>query len=345
MLRIGKILFWALVAMLAIWQLPWCYNFLFAGKSVSTPFTLYSSVVGEFAMLERGEDKKMLYYDRAGNNYTEAEFDSILPMFYYRQLVTDSRFPQTICGREVTPRMIQTSNFNFRLSPSELNKPRTGLYQMLESMSGRVDLELPDDVFRLTDSGIEFVDIATNSVNVAKSESFTKMMSSKGFKFPAYRIAGNPTDRKEYDEGYVMLDAERKLYHVKMTKSRPYCRAIELPADMTPEYLYITEFPARTMLAFIIDTQGSFWVVNRPSYDVVRTGLPAINPNKESVLIMGNMFDWTVAVADRLTERYYALSAEDYSLLDTLSFQTPSRSAKGLKFLSSRDKFVKPRFE
>lgn len=344
MLRIIKVIFWVLVAMLALWQVPWCYNFFFTDKPVSTPFTLYSSVVGEFAMLEHS-DNKFSYTDRTGREYSEEEFDSILPMFYYRQLITDDRFPETICGIAVTPRQVQIHNFNFRLTPSDINKPHIGLYQMLETMSGRVDLLLPDDVFRMTDSGIEFIDMATNSVNEAKSEAFTNMMLSKGFVFPAYRIAGNPTDRKEYDEGYVMLDAKRNLYHVKMTKGRPYCRAIELPDGMMADHLFITEFPARTMLAFIIDSDGGFWVVNRASYDVVRTGLPAIDPNTETVLIMGNMLDWTVAVDDGKSERYYALSATDYSLLDSMSYETPSNRIKGLKFTSSKDKFVKLRFE
>ena len=234
---------------------------------------------------------------------------------------------------------------HYRLEPSELNKPHTGLYQMLETMSGRVDLVLPDDVFRLTDTGIEFIDMATNSVNEQKSKTFTDMMISKGFRFPAYRIAGNPTDRKEYDEGYVILDADRKLFHIKMTKGRPYCRAIELPEGMRAEYLYITEFTARTMLAFIIDTDGGFWVVNRPSYDVVKSGLPPIDPNEESVLIMGNMFDWTVGISDSDSDRYYALDADSFALIDTLSYPTPDKSIPGLTFTHYTDEFVRPRFK
>lgn len=344
MLRISKIIFWGLVTILVLWELPWCYNFFFASKPASTPFTLYSSVVGEFAMLEH-KDERMSYSDRAGRQYTEEEFDSILPMFYYRQLVTDGRFPETICGRAVTPREVQISNFMFRSTPSDINKPHIGLYQMLETMSGRVDLELPNDVFRMTNEGIEFINMATNAVNSTKSDAFTSLMKNKGFTFPAYRIAGNPTDRKEYDEGYVMLDANRKLFHVKMTKGRPYCRAIELPEGMVPEHLFITEFTARTMLAFIIDSAGGFWVVDKPSYDVIRTGVPSIDPTRESILIMGNMIDWTVAVANSGYEHYYALSATDYSLIDSMSFDTPGGDIPGLEFTSSKDKFVRLRFE
>ncbi len=333
-----------MVVILLVWQLPWCYNF-FAVKPTKIPFTLYSSVVGEFAMLSHGENKKMNYTDRQGREYTEAQFDSILPAFYYRQLVTDGRFPDSICGVAVTPRRIQTANFNFRISPSDLNAPKVGLYPLLESMSGRVNLQLPDDVFRITDKGLEFIDMATNTINAEKSQLFTAAMQRKGFKFPALRISGNPTDRKEYDEGYVLLDADRRLFHLKRTKDRPYVRAIELPEGLVVEHLFITEFSSRKSLCFLSDTEGGFWVVSRPSYAVVRTGLPPFNPAQESMRIYGNLFDWTVRIAGRTSECYYALNADDYTLIDTLTYQYPNRPMSGLRFTSSSDKYVRPRIQ
>ena len=343
MLKISKLFFWCLVAVVVAWQLPACYNF-FVAKSVDTPFTLYSSVAGEFAMLERDADKKLLYKDATGKSYTEEEFDAILPTFYYRQLVTDDRFPDSICGTPVTPRQIQLTNFNIRISPLDLYKPKIGVQQLLESMSGRVDLELPDDVFRITECGIEFIKMETNQVDHAKSDRFTKMMREKGFRFPARYLSGNPTDRKEYDEGYVMLDASNQLFHIKQTVGRPYVRAIALPEGLVPELLFITEFPSRKWLCFIADQQGYLWVVERDNYAVVRTEIPAVDFKTESILIIGNMFDWTVCVNRADQECYYALSAVDYKLLDTLVYPTPSNAIRGLKFTSTKDKFVRPRF-
>lgn len=343
MFKISKIFFCLLVLFVLVWQVPACYNF-FVAKSVDTPFTLYSSIAGEFATLQADEDKKMQYRDASGREYTEEQFDSILPTFYYRQLVTDGRFPDSIHGIAVTPRQVQLSNFNMRISPLDLNKPRLGIQQMLESMSGRVDLELPDDAFRITPEGMEFVKMETNAIDHEKSARFTQMMKQKGFLFPAANISGNPTDRKEYDEGYVMLDAERKLFHVKQTVGRPYVRAIALPEGMIPEHLFITEFPSRKWLCFISDTQGAFWVVERDSYAVRLTGVPRFNPEKESMLIIGNMFDWTVRINRAEEESYYALSAQDYSLVDSLVYSTPSHTLPGLSFTSTKDKFVKPRF-
>ncbi|MBQ5838927.1 MAG: DUF4857 domain-containing protein [Bacteroidaceae bacterium] len=342
MFKTSKIFFCLLLLFMMVWQLPACYNF-FVAKSVDTPFTLYSGIAGEFASLKLDEDKKMHYRDASGKEYTEEQFDSILPTFYYRQLVTDGRFPDSIHGVAVTPRQVQMSNFNMRISPLDLNKPRLGIQQMLESMSGRVDLELPDDAFRITAEGMEFVEMETNTIDPDKSARFTQMMKQKGFQFPATYLSGNPTDRKEYDEGYVMLDATKKLFHVKQTVGRPYVRAIALPEDMTPKHLFITEFPSRKWLCFLTDTDGYLWVVERDSYAVRRTEIPSFIPEEQSMLIIGNMFDWTVKANRGTEECYYAISAQDYTLIDSMAYQTPRYTIPGLSFTSTKDKFVKPR--
>ena len=48
--------------------------------------------------MEQEEGKGTVRRDAAGNIYSEAAFDSILPMFYFRQLMSDERFPDTING-------------------------------------------------------------------------------------------------------------------------------------------------------------------------------------------------------------------------------------------------------
>lgn len=182
MKRFSQILLYVTIVLLLVWQLPWCYNF-FTSKPEKTPFTLYSFVIDDFAMMGQEGDKGMVRRDLSGNTYTQAQFDSILPMFYVRQLMADERFPDTINGVPVTPRLVQMENFNFRTVPSDINAPRIGLYPLLESMSGRVDLKMPGDVFRITDTGIEFVTIASNTIDHEKSSRFTEAMKKKGFVF------------------------------------------------------------------------------------------------------------------------------------------------------------------
>ena len=119
MIRFSKMFFYVTVAVLLVWQLPWCYAFLTL-KPAKTPFTMYSSVLGDFVITQLDENKQLHRYDTKGNTYTHQQVDSLLPSLYVRQLTADERFPDTICGRAVSPKDIQLTNFTFKIKVSNL---------------------------------------------------------------------------------------------------------------------------------------------------------------------------------------------------------------------------------
>lgn len=338
-------LFLALTILLTLgWQLPWCYAFLHT-QSSKHPFTLYSYLIDDFLSMGYSEGNGVIRRDQTGNCYTQEQTDSLLPMFYVRQLMADGRFPDSIQGTPVTPREIQRSNFNFRVTASDINRPIIPLYPLLESMSGRIDLQMPDDVFRITSQGIEFVTMENNTVNTEKSKLFTETMKKKGFVFPNKYIAGNPTTQKEYDEGYLILDATGQLYHLKQTKGRPFVRFIQLPANMKLQYLFITEFSDRKTLGYLVDENHRFYILNTENYEIISTQIDNYNPETDNLTIFGNRFDWTICISTRAYEHYYALKTADYSLIKSISFPAMSPQIPGLHFTSSQDKYVKPRIQ
>lgn len=352
MIRISKILLFFCVTALLAWALPWAYGFL-GGAAPRTPFTLYSSVSGRFVWLESSENGPT-YHDATGATFTEREFDSLLPFFYYRQLVADNRFPDSVRGVAVTPRMAQSGSFMFRSSPRDLNTTGAGIYPMLESMSGRVDLETPSDVFRIDDRGITFIDCATNAVDTEKSAAFTEMMRRKGFEFPARVIAGNPTTRKEYDEGFFLTDRTGGLFHLKQTVGRPYVRAVPLPEGLEVAHIHVTEFRGRQYYALLTDTAGQLYVLTTEDYALHPVEIPPVDLRQEGLLIVGNPLDWTlrVAAADG-AEHYYAIDSRDFSRLAEWHYPAPAPSALDraarwvfpfrLEFTSTLDTAVYPR--
>ena len=59
-------------------------------------------------------------------------------------------------------------------------------------------MELPEDMFRLTDEGIEFIETDINrvkGVNKEKSERFTQAMKNEGIQFPIKNILPPPNQR------------------------------------------------------------------------------------------------------------------------------------------------------
>lgn len=327
---------------LLVWQLPWLINFV-STPSGHSPFTLYSSLADDFIYNDMGDDKKLRRFGTSGREYTEAETDSLLPFFYMRQLVADGRFPDTIMGRAVTPHEVQMSNIIERFNPRDVNTRGIELYPLLESMPKRVELAMPDDMFRITADGIEFVRMESNDVDREKSERFTKALADKGFRFPATRVSGNPSPRKSYDEGYLLLDADHRLFQLKRCANRPFVKQFDVADSIRLEHIFICEPSGRQLRGFATDSRHRLYVITA-DYRLAPTAVEHFDPTRERMLIIGNMIDWTVSVTGDDAVRYYAISASDYSLIRSFDRPLDNSRVPGLHFTSASDNYCYPRF-
>lgn len=343
MKRFSTIFFYTMVALLLLWQLPWCYNF-FVTKPYKAPFTLYSGIIGDFVMVEH-QEKGMVRKDRMGNRYTQAAFDSIMPTLYIKQLVADGRFPDSLYGVPVTPKELYQDNLTFRTSPSDISRPEIGLYPLLESQSGRVELEMPDDLFRFTSEGMEFVEIKQNKVIEEKSRRFTESLQAHGFRFPAQAVSGNPSVKKEYDEGYLVIDDAAQLFHLKMIQGEPYVHRVTLPDGLQPSYVYQTEFKNRKILGFVIGEDHQFYVLKMAGYVLAKLPIRAYNPRTDYLIILGNRFDWTVRVVSDDQDEYYAVDGETFALIKQMTLPVEHERLWGIHFTSPKDKWIYPRLD
>lgn len=349
MTKFNRSVLFILLVVLASWLLPWGYRFV-SSSPVSFPFTLYSSIVHDFVW-SANENSKTIYTDAGGHIYSEKQFDSILPTFFYRQLMADGRLPDSIEGVAVDISKLNRERFLFHHRPTDINAVKPPLYFLLEAMPGRVDLQMPEDVFRMTDR-MEFVRMESNTVEEERSSRFTKALLDKGFQFPARYVIGNPTTRKEYDEGYFMTDKNDRLFHVKRLRDRPYVRDAGIPAGVKPAYIFPTEYPGRHSYCFLTDTAGCFYVLTAKDYRLVRLPVGRFAPEKESMTIFGNAFYWTIKIAGDQGVRLYAINARDYSLADSLNQPLAGQKSDRiaaclfpfeLSFTAYGDKWVYPR--
>ena len=349
MIKYSRAFLFITVVLLLMWGLPWAWNFLF-GKPGSYPFTIYSCVAHQFVAMDRSSGS-VVYRGEDGTIYTEKQFDSILPTLYNRQLVSDGRFPSQINGVEIEPRTLQIEKFMFRHKPSDINVKKTGLYPLFEGMSGRVDLEMPGDVFRMS-GRMEFVDMEENRVNDERSQRFTQALLDKGFQFPAGIIAGDQNVRKEYDEGYLITDRDGQLFHVKRLKDRPFVRNTEI-TGIKVKYVFPTTFRNRRFYGFLSDEDQNFYVLNTKTYEPVKLPIPAYDPEKETMTIFGDPFYWTIQVVGQEGVKIYAIDPNDYSLTATTFI--PARESQAAKigkyifpielsFTTGTDQYVWPRF-
>ncbi len=339
---LSKLLIISSGVFVVLWLMPNVYNFATIEPSHST-FTLYSTTLQDFVSVSNDDKLGVIGITSSGDTLSEAQTDSALPLFYARQLQLSGTAPDSIEGVPFDFQKIQRTNFIFRTSARDLNTPLPKLYFLLESMPKRGELQMPSDVFRFTDNSMEFIDMHSNQIDVQKSEEFSSVLASKGFSFPARDLNGITSVRKEYDEGYLMVDNNGALFHIKQTVTMPYCRKIETPADIQIKKVFITEFSDRRTLGYVIDSNNQLYVVLRDGYRVVRSGISDFDPFSDNILIIGNMFDWTVRISRDDSQSIYAISNSDFSLITEQSHSVPSHGIDVLSFSSPRDSYIYPR--
>jgi len=314
----------ALAIIVIVWLLPALYE-LVAPRTDKTPFVVYSCLDSTFIKMEV-QDKQVHYIDFRGQEFSKHEADSLLPLFAFRQLVAEGRLPDSLYGVALTPKLIQQNAFHFKTSPKQLNKPAVGLYTMLESASGRVDLQLPPDVFRLTKDGLEFIDCETNTVNKAKSLSFSRELTKHGFTFPVQLIWGNGTTRKDYDNGFLLTDQNERLFQLKMVKGTPWVREIKNEELKIKNYIQVfTLEPAnRQLIGLVVDDAYQLYAV-RSNGELAHIGIDAYDPQAMQITITGDLFHWTVTEYTATDSRYYAVKSSTFEQVASAIIPDPER--------------------
>lgn len=290
--------------------LPRLYHIITA-KRVGSPFTLYSCILHDFASLDHS-GKDLQFVDSEGVHYG----DTVQPMFYYRDIMARGVMPDSIEGRKVTVSEIEKNYFMFFSDPDDVNKNLPKVYFLMESSPSRVDLDEAKHAFVSRKTHLDIIRMADNSLDKELSAAFTEALSDAGFVFPAEIVAGNPSTRKAYDEGYVMTDAHGELFHMKMVKGAPFVEHIAKPDSLTVTHAFITEYASRRTLAFITDEESRWYVVDSEKR-IIPTDV-VCNPASKDMMMTGDMFYITVKVSDMEGEDFWALRSEDFSTVATL---------------------------
>ena len=344
-----------LATLLLAWLLP-NFFYMITSKPSDHKFVYYSSVAQDFCGTVRsnhnGSDERIHKNFKTGQVYTLEEFDDILPLLFYRQLLADDRLPDSIQGKPISVSQLKRERFFWRYSPRQKNKPSIPLYPLFDP-AGRVKLELPDDVFRLKED-IEFIVPKDNRIDTLKSRQFKKVFQEEGFKFPATMVAGNPSPRKSYDEGYLVLDSSRALYHFKMQNEQIYFKHIGLPGNVHVRFISPYEPADRNFYAFLFDQNGALYILKTEKYRLEKLPVQPINIDEDKALILANPFYWTVRITTPQKETAYALDAKTLKLVDSCSFyQKQSTNDSLLEYLfpfqwkwrSANTVFLKPVFK
>jgi len=305
---------------------------LVAEKVRRAPNIQYSCVNNSF-LFYRHDGDGVRMTDGTGKEYERSEFEALLPLLHWAQLAKEGRLPKSIGGVDLGIDKIRRAQFSARLRSEELNMPSVPLYPLLEAESGRVRLEMPGDTMRLS-TGIAFLDPETRSVIEGKTALFAKAFEKAGFKFPVRVIGGNPTNKKPYDEGFYLADAQGEIFRLRQVKGAP--ELLRLAGDLAkdahanswkglkPRAFIVQESDSRSLRVLILDEEGRLHLALGPDYRPVTLPLQTYDPSRSVLTIRGDLLNRLV-VCDS-GDRIEALAFDrDFNLLATHLEPVPAR--------------------
>jgi hypothetical protein len=260
---------------------------------VRKPFIMYSCVKNDFMIQRSGEPVR--WEDTRGNKYTREQYEESLPLFYMRQLMLSGTMKDTINNIPMDVHEINMARSFFSHNPTDMVTPDPGDYPLIESESGRANLEMPKDFFRIT-WRMEFIDCKSNKILEEKSRLFSAALYKKGFEFPAVKITGLPTTRKSCDEGYLVIDSKNQLFHLKMIKGNPYIWKVEVPDGLTFKHIACVDFKDKLYYAYLFDTKGDIYILTQEDYELVKFPVGNFDAENNEMKIFGDLFNYDVVI-------------------------------------------------
>jgi hypothetical protein len=282
----------------------------------------YSPITKSFILL-KSDVRGVNYVDPQGKSYSRDEFEQLVPFMNFRQLWASGKLPDSLDGIALVPKQIGLNNITLRVLPAAINARPLQIYPLLESASGRVRLELPPDYFRISDR-MEFITSQTNSVNEEKSELFTQALLQEGFKFPSRFIYGNPSTKKPFDEGYFVIDAENKVFHIKMVKGAPFCKQTQIPATLDIVFMAINETELREFYGLAITRKSEAYLISYDNYKLIKLPLEDYDQQKDVLQVRGDLFYRTLVVNKEDGLRA-VITDRSYKVVDTYRESRPSQ--------------------
>ncbi len=290
------------------------YYWMIFEKHHAAPSVIYSSLLKDFIKFER-RDNKVFRFDNKGNNILKKKFEELAPLYYYRTLSYLGTMPEKIDTYKVNLRNLKLNSIFFQIKPNEILMPQIQLFPLIEAVPNGPKLDMPNDFFRINDK-MEFINCETNEIIPELTEKFTAALIEVGFEFPAKKIFGNPTVMKPFDEGYFILDSKSRLFHVKRVRNNPYVKRIDLPEEIVPAFIQVTEMELREFYALLISEKSDVYLISYDNYKLIKLPVKDFDYRKNRFRFQGNPLYRIITISSAtsisvfVTDRNYNLVNE-----------------------------------
>ncbi|SMP66667.1 protein of unknown function [Desulfonatronum zhilinae] len=289
----------AVLAVLALsFLLPEIFDKV-AGSGGDEPLLFYSPLSEGFIYQESLGGHQFVYRDEQGRDYSRQEFEDQLPFVYFRNLERRNLLPMTIAGRTFDTEAIAADRQGLEIRARHLrgHHPRIDLYPLFNIDPAIAMMRFPVEMFRFTDSAMEFLNADFNRIDHDLTEIFTNALKEQGFSFPATVIGGKPTNLKPFDDGYFIRDAVGRIFHVKRVLNQPEVFATAIDPTLDVLDIIVNENERREFHGVIITKQGEAFLISWDDYRLIPLPVQGYDPARMDLKLLIDPLYRTVTVS------------------------------------------------
>lgn len=220
----------------------------------------YSPILQRFIMLDMGHNSAR-YRDENGQIYPNREARMLLPLSYPYDLGKWGEFPLELEGQTFSFDRAIGALQRISVSPRDVNTKTLPLYTLLESNPEGASLITPPDIFSVKPRRIEFINVADGSLNEEKSVQFTHALTQSGVIFPLKLVNSNPSPLKPFDEGAFIIDANNRIFQLKIVNGQPVSRDLGVNLADEARYMSISENQQKEIYGLIATDHNVYLIM------------------------------------------------------------------------------------
>lgn len=275
------------IAMILAHYLPAFYDLL-AAQRFRAPSFQYSQVERAIIATRQTPDGPEYVNLTTGQTYTREQYQAILPLNNHAILMRQQRMPTEIDGVQLTRSAILLNRSDLRLTPRDFQEQIVALRPLLEAEDIELNLVMPADFVRIGD-GFQFLNAASNAVDRQRTEAFQGALTAAGFRFPVLAFANNPTTRKGFDDGMLLVDDQGHWFRIRREFDQPVVQQLEI--DLQPRLIQLREQANREIRGMVVTTDYRIHLLIGESFRTVAVPLRHFDPATTRLSLRGNLLD------------------------------------------------------
>jgi hypothetical protein len=296
------------------------------GRKAEEPLLFFSPVLQKFVYQESLGGHRFIYADEDGVHYDRQEFEALLPFLYHRNLEIHDLLPLVIDGQSFELEEIRAGRQAVEIKSLRMrvNRQQIDLYPLFNNDPAVPMIPFPEDMFRITHKGMEFINADYNRIDSEHTRDFTEALREKGFVFPAEVISGNPTNLKPFDEGYFIRDHSGQVFHIKRAMNQPVVVRTGIDPGLDILDMVISENRRMEFYGVAFTTQGEIFLISYDDYRLIRIPVDNFDPRSMDFKLIINPLYRTAVISSH--QGIYGLAMDrDYRAAHDFFLERPAQ--------------------